>query len=136
MTESGVVDRIEPQALPHTSAAPRLARQYLTSRAAAWPAELLDLVVLLANELVTNAVVHGRGPVELRIGDDGRRIRIEISDGSPDPLPRDAGRPPNTQQSGRGLLVVDSLADRWGCRLHRAPPGKTVWFELRYEMSG
>jgi anti-sigma regulatory factor (Ser/Thr protein kinase) len=130
------VDRIEPQALPHTLAAPRLARRYVTSRALTWPAELLDQVVLLTSELVTNAVLHGRGPVELRIEDDGRLIRIEISDGHPDPLPRDGDRPPDTQQSGRGLLIVDSLADRWGYRLHRAPPGKTVWFELRYETSG
>lgn len=123
----------EPQALPRTVDAPRLARRYLASRAAAWPAGFLDLVLLLTNELVTNAVVHGRTPVELRLVDDGDQIKIEISDGNPDPLPGEAGGPPATQQSGRGLLIVDNLADRWGCRLRRTPPGKTVWFELRYE---
>jgi anti-sigma regulatory factor (Ser/Thr protein kinase) len=127
------VDLGGPQALPHTVEAPRLARRYLASRAAAWPAGLLDLVLLLTNELVTNAVVHGRRPVELRLADDGNQITIEISDGNPDPLPGEAGWPPATQQSGRGLLIVDNLADQWGCRPRRTPPGKTVWFELRYE---
>ena len=124
------------QALPHTVEAPRLARRYLAARAAAWPAGLLDLVVLLTSELVTNAVVHGRSPVALRLADDGDQITIEISDGDPHPLPTDAGRPPDTRQNGRGLLIVDNLADRWGCRLHRTPPGKTVWFELRYLHAG
>jgi anti-sigma regulatory factor (Ser/Thr protein kinase) len=123
----------ERQALPHTAEAPPLARRYVASRAAAWPAELLDLVVLLTSELVTNAVIHGRRPVELRLSDNGNRIKIEISDGDPDPLPPEAGRPPDTQQNGRGLLIVDNLADQWGCRRHPTPPGKTVWFELRYQ---
>ena len=131
-TELGVVELSEPQALPHTSAAPALARRYLVARAAAWPAELHDVVALLVSELVTNAVLHGRGPVELRLSDDGDRIRIEISDGDPDPLPPSAGRPPDGQHSGRGLLIVDSLSDQWGYRPRRTPPGKIVWFELRH----
>ena len=130
---SGVVDLAGPQALPHTVEAPRLARRYLASMAAAWPAGVLEVAVLLTSELVTNAVTHGRRPVELRLIDDGNQIKVEISDGDPQPLPGEANRPPATQQSGRGLLIVDNLADRWGCRLHRAPPGKTVWFELSYQ---
>jgi anti-sigma regulatory factor (Ser/Thr protein kinase) len=130
------VDRAVLQALPHTLEAPRLARRYLAARAAVWPAGLLDLVGLLTSELVTNAVVHGRRPVELRLADDGDQITIEISDGDPHPLPGEAGRPPNTQQDGRGLLIVDNLADRWGCRLRRTPPGKTVWFQLGYQSAG
>jgi anti-sigma regulatory factor (Ser/Thr protein kinase) len=130
------VDLGEPQALPHTVEAPRLARRYLASRAAAWPAGLLGLVLLLTNELVTNAVVHGRRPVELRLIDHGNQIKIEISDGDPDPLPAEAGWPPATEQNGRGLLIVDNLADRWGFRLRRTPPGKTVWFELGYQSAG
>jgi anti-sigma regulatory factor (Ser/Thr protein kinase) len=126
------VDRIEPHALPDSPAAPGLARRYLASKATAWPAELLDVVTLLTSELVTNAVVHGCGPVELRVSDDGDRIKVEVSDGNPDPLSR-AGGPPDANQGGRGLLIVDSLADRWGYRPRRTPPGKTVWFELQYK---
>ena len=131
-TELGVVEPIEPQALPHTLAAPGLARRYLAGRAAAWPAELQELVVLLASELVTNAVLHGRAPVELRLSHDGDHIKIEVSDGDPDPLPPSAVRPPDGQHSGRGLLIVDSLAHQWGYRPRRTPPGKIVWFELRH----
>jgi anti-sigma regulatory factor (Ser/Thr protein kinase) len=127
------VDRAVQQALPHTVDAPRLARRYLAGRAAAWPAGLLDLVLLLTSELVTNAVIHGRRPVALGLADDGDQITIEISDGDPHPLPGEPGRPPDTQQDGRGLLIVHNLAHHWGCRLHRTPPGKTVWFELHYQ---
>jgi anti-sigma regulatory factor (Ser/Thr protein kinase) len=82
--------------------------------------------------LVTNAVVHGRRPVVLLLIDDGHQIKIEISDGDPEPLPVEAGWPPVTQQHGRGLVIVDTLADQWGCRLRGMPPGKTVWFDLHY----
>jgi anti-sigma regulatory factor (Ser/Thr protein kinase) len=118
------VDLIKPHALPLTLAAPGLARRYLASRAAAWPVELLDLLVLLTSELVTNAVIHGRRPIELRLSDDGKHIKIEISDGDADPLPRTPDKPPDARVSGRGLPIVDSLADRWGWRPRRAPPGK------------
>lgn len=124
------MDLIDVQALPHTPAAPGLARRFLVSRGAAWPAELLDLVVLLTSELVTNAVVHGRTPVELRLSDDGARIKVEISDGDPAPLPPAGNGSSDDQPSGRGLLIVDSLSDGWGCRRRRVPPGKVVWFEL------
>ena len=131
-TGSGVVNLAEPQTLPHTLAAPGLARRYLTSMAAVWPAELLDRVVLLTSELVTNAVVHGLGPVQLLLGDNGDRLRVEVSDGAPGLLPRTPRRPADVNESGRGLLIVDRLADRWGCRSRRTPPGKIVWFELRH----
>ena len=120
----------EPQTLPHTQAAPALARRYLASMAAAWPADLLELVVLLASELVTNAVVHGLGPVQLMLIDDGLRLRVEVSDGEAESLPLAPRRPDPVASSGRGLLIVERFADRWGCRSRRTPPGKVVWFEL------
>jgi anti-sigma regulatory factor (Ser/Thr protein kinase) len=121
----------EPQTLPHTLAAPALARRYLASKAVAWPADLLGLVVLLTSELVTNAVVHGLGPVQLMLIDDGVRLRVEVSDGETGSLPL-APRPPDpVDASGRGLLIVDRLAEHWGYQSRRTPPGKIVWFELR-----
>lgn len=126
----------EPQTLPHTLAAPALARRYLASKAAAWPADLLELVVLLTSELVTNAVVHGLGPVQLMLIDDGLRLRVEVSDAeteSPQLAPRWPGQ---MDATGRGLLIVDRLADRWGTRPRRTPPGKIVWFELRRPPDG
>jgi anti-sigma regulatory factor (Ser/Thr protein kinase) len=126
----------EPQTLPHTPAAPALARRYLVSRAAAWPAGLLDIVVLLTSELVTNAVLHGLGPVQLMLIEDGNLVTVEVSDGEAGPLPMAPRRPADVDSHGRGLLVVDHLADRWGCRARRTAPGKTVWFELRRSPAG
>ena len=124
-----IVDKAEPQMLPHTLAAPALARGYLVSMSAAWTADVLELAVLLTSELVTNAVVHGLGPVELLLDDDGARLRIEISDGEP-VLPSGPGTPKATDEHGRGLLIVDRFAARWGSEPRRLPPGKIVWFEL------
>jgi anti-sigma regulatory factor (Ser/Thr protein kinase) len=126
------VDLIQPQPLPSTLAAPGLARRYVASRAAAWPAGQRDVVELLASELVTNAVLHGHGPVELLLNDDGTRLEVEVGDGLPGPLPWLPGRPADGEERGRGLLIVDRLADRWGCRPNPTAPGKIVWFELRY----
>ena len=122
----------EPQALPHSLAAPGLARRYLATRAEAWPFEMLELATLLTSELVTNAVQHGRGPVELLLSEDSDRLHIEVGDSLAGGLPHAPGRPPDIRQSGRGLLIVDQLADRWGFRPRNDPPGKVVWFELQH----
>ncbi len=88
-------------------------------------------MVLLTSELVTNAVVHGLGPVQLMLIDDGLRLRVEVSDAETESLPLAPRWPGQMDASGRGLLIVDRLADRWGTRPRRTPPGKIVWFELR-----
>lgn len=123
--------KAEPHTLPHTLEAPGLARRYVSARSAAWPAELVELAVLLTSELVTNAVVHGRGPIQLLLLEDGDRLRIEVADGEPR-LPDGPGKPADSDVSGRGLLILDRLADRWGSRSRRTPPGKVVWFEVRH----
>lgn len=125
------MNRAEPQTLPHTLEAPRLARRYVASRSPGWPEELLELVVLLTSELVTNAVQHGRGPIRLQLAEDGDRLRVEVTDGYPG-LPDGPGKPAEDDESGRGLLILDRLADRWGSHPSRTPPGKVVWFELRH----
>jgi len=119
------VTKAEPQPLPHTLEAPGLARRYVTSRSAAWPAELVDLTVLLTSELVTNAVVHGRGPIQL--------LRVEVGDGEPR-LPDGPAKPTDSDVSGRGLMILERLADRWGSHSRRTPPGKVVWFEVRHPL--
>jgi anti-sigma regulatory factor (Ser/Thr protein kinase) len=127
------VTKAEPQPLPHTLAAPGLARRYVTSRSATWPADLVELIVLLTSELVTNAVVHGRGPVHLLLVEDGDRLRVEVGDGEPR-LPDGAAKATDSEVSGRGLMILDRFADRWGSHPRRTPPGKVVWFELRHPL--
>ncbi|MFF4081066.1 ATP-binding protein [Streptomyces sp. NPDC001777] len=96
---------------------------------------------LIVAELVTNAVTHGLVPgrdFELRLGHSpgvgGARgvLRIEVSDTRGDsrpPGPTELVAPPPGSEGGRGLVLVDALADRWAV-LDRNPPGKTVRAEL------
>lgn len=90
----------------------------------------VDDVVLMVGELVTNAVVHGAGPVRLALRLDGRRLLAEVRDADPalpalPALPAAAGAP-DWAEAGRGLLLVAALAAEHGARPER--DGKTVWF--------
>ena len=90
---------------------------------------LLDDVQLLVSELVTNAVRHqsASGEIEMAVALAGRRVRVEVSDpGSGFSKPK-VGEPPPDSLGGRGLLIVDRVASRWG-----VTPGQPtrVWFEL------
>lgn len=93
-------------------------------------ADTTDLT-LCVSELLTNVIAHvGEGtPVTLRVsGTHTGRVRVELSDPTPGVWPalRSAGA---ADESGRGLLLVDALALRWG--VERGLHGKTVWCELR-----
>lgn len=87
-------------------------------------------VQLCVTELVTNVIRHvGEGTlVRVRVARmDGDRIRVEVTD--PDagviPVPR---RARDDAEAGRGLLLLDAVALRWG--VERGSAGKTVWCEL------
>jgi anti-sigma regulatory factor (Ser/Thr protein kinase) len=95
---------------------------------------LADTAELLATEIVTNALQHtGGGAVLTATLSQGpaRRLRVEVHDTlarRPPPRPPDTVRPADDATSGRGLLLVEALADTWGIQARGA--GKTVWFEL------
>lgn len=108
------------------ASAPSMARQAVRSALAERSQLLIDVAVLLANEIVTNSVVHATGDIELRLEDSHDSVRVEVSDGSSAP-PR-LGTPILGQERGRGMLIVDALASSWGVR--ETENGKTVWFEL------
>lgn len=92
------------------------------------PADVED-AVLLVDELVTNAILHGGGNVRLRLRLEGRRLVAEVADDSPRlPRPRRPGGQVDWAESGRGLLLVAALADDHGSRL--TGHGKVVWFGL------
>ncbi|WP_239078095.1 ATP-binding protein [Streptomyces sp. SID9124] len=110
-----------PQAVPEV-------RRILRARFAGDDA---DDLVLCVSELLANVITHvgERTPVSLRVtATPSGRVRVALSDPAPAvwPVLREAG-PDGT--SGRGLLLVDSLALRWG--VEQAPYRKTVWCELR-----
>jgi len=119
--------------LPPTQRAPALAREHARRIGSAWPPELLDAVLLVVSEAVTNAVRYGRGDVELAVDLRQDRIRIEVSDGNPSPpVRRDSGDglSDGLADGGRGLYLLDALTVAWGVEGRSTGPGKTVWLEV------
>ena len=90
------------------------------------PSEVVEVVTLLVSEVVTNAVLHAGTEVVLRIGHEGTSIRVEVTDGS---LTEPALRHfTGEAATGRGLWLVQELADAWG--QEPKGDGKVVWFEV------
>lgn len=88
--------------------------------------DVLDDVLLLTSEVVTNAVLHGGGCAELRVVISAETVRVEVDDASPEvPTERRYGADATT---GRGLGLIAALASSWGVAPQTA--GKTVWFEV------
>ena len=103
------------------------ARQFVRERLTSWEAtDHLEQAVLVASELVTNAVLHARTAIQLKVSVDGPRVRIEVFDENTR-VPVQAACPPDAT-SGRGLALVSSVAGAWGID-HRGD-GKVVWAEL------
>ncbi len=122
----------------------RLARHLAVRRMEEWgyPAasDVSCSVALVVAELAANAVRHGRVPGRdfgLRLALDlaAGLVRIEVADAASAKRPRTASPSSYPEgESGRGLLLVDVLAARWGSEPRR-PVGKTVWAEVRLEAS-
>ncbi|MFF5499855.1 SpoIIE family protein phosphatase [Streptomyces aquilus] len=95
-------------------------------------ADLSDDLVLIASELVTNALVHAGSDVDLRLRVSGDRVRLEVRDSDSDPpVPTaysltDEGS--SRAEHGRGLYLVDALAHTWNTS--PSGRGKTVWLEM------
>lgn len=94
---------------------------------------LLDTAELLASELVSNAVLHTKGPACLRLRFRDGVLQIGAWDADPEPpgLPSGPGEPADAE-SGRGMALVRACADLWHWQPlsrmgHR---GKLVWCEL------
>jgi signal transduction histidine kinase/DNA-binding response OmpR family regulator len=106
----------------------RFARAFVTETLAAWalPDDLRPDALLIAGELVTNAVLHGKPPIELRLRLAPTYLLLEVEDGSA-ATPRKL-RPTPSDSHGRGLQLTAAIAGRWGTRpLHDR---KTVWCQL------
>ncbi|MFF4394447.1 SpoIIE family protein phosphatase [Streptomyces sp. NPDC001480] len=122
--------RLQQHVAPGDPEALRLARHMIRAAVRAWGiGERADEIELVADELITNALMHTEGSaiVTLRVlsGID-HRLRVEVEDSSSAlPRRRDAGE---SQVSGRGLLLVDQLADAWGVEARGG--GKCVWCEF------
>ncbi|MFV0132960.1 ATP-binding protein [Streptomyces sp. HMX87] len=89
-----------------------------------------DIAELLTSELVTNALLHTDHDAVLTATVGPRGLRVEVRDFvGRFPRPRVPASDDSTH--GRGLFLVQSLADAWGVRAHGV--GKAVWFELAAE---
>lgn len=86
-----------------------------------------EIGVLLASELVTNALLYAEGRIRVGVAADQDRVRISVRDRSSAPV-----RPKQVSieaTSGRGLSLVERLSTAWGVE-QMADDGKEVWFEL------
>jgi anti-sigma regulatory factor (Ser/Thr protein kinase) len=109
----------DPQAWAYSVCVPHDARAGRVARAAVRAAlevhelpELIDRAVLVGSELLANALVHTDGEAQLRMKWAGERLRLTVWDTSPK-LP-DVKAVEEGSESGRGLYLVQMLADRWG----------------------
>lgn len=110
------------------AAARRFVREVLRTWGCA--REAVETILLGADELVTNAILHVGSDIDLVLRQLGNRLRVEVRDGSPRPPLRRVPAP--DAECGRGLHLVDRLSDRWGVT-HLDGGGKTVWFEVSLE---
>ncbi|MFE4694156.1 ATP-binding protein [Streptomyces sp. NPDC056749] len=100
-------------------------RDFLRSRR---QPEATEVAELLLSELVTNALIHTRNGAVVTVTSMAARLRVEVRDFTAGQEP--APYVPNADDGthGRGLLLVQSLADSWGVTAKAL--GKVVWFEL------
>lgn len=119
-------------ALDYDAATLRSARSVVQAHMNDAPGDAAATAVLLTSELVTNAFLHAvSGPRRLEVKRDLRSLHVGVSDGDACELPL-RGQPASPLASyGRGLMLVDGLADTWGVS-GRTLGGKTVWFHLRW----
>lgn len=121
--------------LPHTPGAVSGLRRRIRAVLADWhlAADIAEDVLLVASELLTNAIVHALPPATLTLSriqaDTCRTVRIEVADtgpATPTGLRTSALDP---DEHGRGLAIVTTLAARCGIRVHSA--GTSRWAELQ-----
>ncbi|HEX6526501.1 MAG TPA: ATP-binding protein [Streptosporangiaceae bacterium] len=105
---------------------PRIARGLVRDVLEKWGLSArADTAVLLAGELVTNAIRYASRPVSVRLMlTDSLLCEVQDDDHHLPVL----GNPGPTDDNGRGILLVSRLARRWG--VSRLPTGKVVWFEV------
>ncbi|MET9362874.1 ATP-binding protein [Streptomyces sp. NPDC006632] len=125
MTENEIRERFYARRRQSVPAAREFAEEALSD----WGfAHRRDDVLLCVSELVTNALLHGVPPGRgflLRMGlCDGAVLRVEVQDSGAG-VPGIAKGADAGAEGGRGLLLVEAVADKWG--VGERDPGKTVW---------
>jgi sigma-B regulation protein RsbU (phosphoserine phosphatase) len=119
--------------LPGVPRAVAEARRFVSAQlSGSLAADALATALLLTSELVTNVVLHARTPVHLGVTRDGESLLVTVADSNPaGPQERAASLElEQLPESGRGLHIIEALADDFGWS--RAPEGggKVSWFVL------
>ena len=90
------------------------------------PRDVIEDATLVVSELLTNAIVHGRPPIRMRLHKTRRELAVEVDDAA-SAMPRKLYAAPEDVR-GRGLFIVGELSSRWAARANGT--GKTVWSTL------
>ena len=106
-----------------------LARSLVRESLAGYDRDARDVALLLTSELVTNAILHARTPVQLGVLVDGDRALVCVADRLPESPALSPRAHSHDRPGGRGLALVEDLADTWGTTTYTG--GKTVWFVLQ-----
>lgn len=124
------------QSFPCEASTAEIGRQILRDVLGIWSLDnLADHAALIVTELIANAARHTPCH-EIRLlveRPSATRLRVGVLDRAPARLPA-LSEADVDDESGRGLLLIDTVADRWGYDLHGSggcPWGKEVWAELR-----
>ena len=117
--------------MPHRVDSVPAARAFLSKLLSGW--ELSDQVIdeasVLTTELMSNAVEHGSGVVDLEIAVHDGLLRVGVHDSAVE-VPEERDGTTDSLERGRGIWLVQSIARDWGSDSSGKEPGKTVWFEL------
>ncbi|MEV4658437.1 ATP-binding protein [Micromonospora sp. NPDC049301] len=114
--------------LAPTVGAAREARELVMTGCLHWDVRTLAETASIAiTEMVNNVVAHARTPMTIRLAPQAGTLRVAVRDHSP-LRPTFGGLAPSTRAGGRGLLLIDTMARRWGSSA--VPDGKVVWCVL------
>jgi hypothetical protein len=111
-----------------------LARAFVGKELGALDEDDLEVAVLLTSELVTNAILHARTPVQVGVLTADDEVLVCVGDRLAESPPLVPNPPSGDRPGGRGLALVNDLADAWGTAIYTG--GKTVWFVLRTAAGG
>src|SRR5947208_7854539 len=93
-----------------------LARAFVKEAVPEEDEDLVSDVALLTSELVTNAVLHARTPLEIGVVHDDLRVLVAVGDRN---LARPEQQPYNSERAGgRGLMILRNLSDAWGVTIY------------------
>jgi anti-sigma regulatory factor (Ser/Thr protein kinase) len=117
------------RSFPAVPESTRAARRFVLQAAGDVPPALRDAIAVMVAELAMNAVQHAHTEFEVIIDRAGATMRVEVTD-SGGGRPAVRPMPPPQSPRGRGLSIVDHLADAWGVITSPHRPGKTIWFQV------